>query len=98
MNWVLIELLIPASSFASHCLSTLCHSWQMSISPEAIAAAPPVRNAPWIGEFSTEDGNSMYFIFVEQKVLCSVNSFVKSLFIWFSLFYNMWQAQVENEH
>ena len=59
----------------------------MSISPEAIAAAPPVRNAPWIGEFSAEDGNLMYFIFVEQKVLCSVNSFVKSLFIWFSLFY-----------
>ena len=29
----------------------------------------------------------MFFIFVEQNVLCSVNSFSKALFVWFSLFY-----------
>ena len=55
--------------------------------PETVATTPPVRNTPWIGEFNVEDGDSVYFIFVEQKVLCSVNSFTKSLFVWFSLFY-----------
>ena len=59
----------------------------MSDNPETVASSPPTRNAPWIGEFVVEDGDSVYFIFVEQKVLCSVNSFAKSLYIWFSLFY-----------
>lgn len=53
----------------------------------AAAPDPPRRNAPWIGEFQTDDGDPTYFIFVEQKVLCCVNSFAKSLFIWFSLYY-----------
>ena len=39
----------------------------MSDIPEEIATAPPARNAPWIGEFETEDGEAMYFIFLEQK-------------------------------
>ena len=34
-----------------------------------------------------EDGESSYFIFVEQRAFCSVNSFSKALFTWFSLFY-----------
>ena len=59
----------------------------MSDAPETVAVAPPTRNSPWIGEFKAEDGDSVYFIFVEQKVLCTVNSFTKSLFVWFSLFY-----------
>lgn len=59
----------------------------MSDVPEDVATAPPARNAPWIGEFSVEDGEAAYFVFVEQKVFCSVNSFTKSLFIWFSVFY-----------
>lgn len=59
----------------------------MSDVPETVAAAPPIRSAPWIGEFMVDDGDSVFFIFVEQKILCSVNSFVKSLFVWFSLFY-----------
>lgn len=59
----------------------------MSDKPEDIAAAPPPRNTPWIGEFAVEDGESIFFIFVEQKVFCSVNSFTKALFLWFSVFY-----------
>lgn len=59
----------------------------MSDVPESVAAAEPKRNAPWIGEFAVEDGDTVYFIFVEQKVVCTVNSFPKSLFVWFSLFY-----------
>lgn len=55
--------------------------------PETVATAEPTRIAPWIGEFMVDDGDSTYFIFVEQKVFCTVNSFVKSLFVWFSLFY-----------
>ena len=43
--------------------------------PEDVAAAPSIRNAPWIGEFKVEDGDSVFFIlFVERKVLCTVNS------------------------
>ena len=34
-----------------------------------------------------EDGESQFFIFVEQKVFCTVNSFAKSVFIWFAVFY-----------
>ena len=59
----------------------------MSDVPETVATAESKCNAPWIGEFAVEDGDSVYFIFVEQKVVCQVNTFVKSLFIWFSLFY-----------
>ena len=60
---------------------------QMSDEPDTVATSPPTRSAPWIGEFNVNDGDPVYFIFVEQKVLCTVNSFVKSLFVWFSLFY-----------
>lgn len=61
----------------------------MAEDPETVAVSsdPPKRNAPWIGEFKVEDGDSIYFIFVEQKVLCTTNSFTKALFIWFSLYY-----------
>jgi hypothetical protein len=59
----------------------------MSSGPELIAAEIPHRNNPWIGEFSAEDGDLVYFLFVEQTVLCTVNSFVKALFLWFALYY-----------
>ncbi len=57
--------------------------------PETVAVSsdPPKRNAPWIVEFTVEDGDSVFLIFVEQKVLCTTNSFTKSLFIWFSSYY-----------
>lgn len=61
----------------------------MSDVPETVAESPdpPQRNAPWIGEFKVDDGDSVYFIFIERKVLCTINSFAKSLFTWFSLYY-----------
>ena len=59
---------------------------QISDVPETIASSDPKRNAPWIGEFTVEDGESSYFIFVEQTVFCNVNSFSKALFTLFSLF------------
>ena len=53
---------------------------QMSESPEAIATTLPAGNKPWIGEFTVDDGDSSYFIFVEQAPFFSLNSFVKALF------------------
>ena len=58
---------------------------QMSDEPDTVATSPPTRSAPWMGEFNVNDGDPVYLIFVEKKVLCTVNSFVKSLFVWFSL-------------
>ena len=59
----------------------------MSYEPELSALEIPMRNNPWIGEFSAEDGDCKYFIFVEFTVLCTVNTFAKALFLWFSLYY-----------
>ena len=59
----------------------------MSDKPEDVARGEPVRNAPWIGKFTVDDGDSTYFLFVEQMVLCSANSLSKTLFLWFSLHY-----------
>ena len=55
----------------------------MSRGSVSAAKDVPLRNNPWIGEFTAEDGDSSYLIFVEQRVHCSVNSFTKALFIWF---------------
>ena len=52
-----------------------------------MASHPPVRNSPRIGEFSVEDGNSTYYWFAEQRVLCEAPSFMKLLFLWFSVYY-----------
>lgn len=61
----------------------------MSDVPESVAVAEPHRNAPWIGQFVADDGDDhyIYFIFIEQSALCTVNSLSMALFIWFSLFY-----------
>lgn len=59
----------------------------MSSEPELKASEVPNRNNPWIGEFSAEDGGCEYFVFVEQTVLCTVNTFTKALFLWFALYY-----------
>ncbi len=47
----------------------------------------PSSGNPRIGRFAPEDGTEMYFIFVEQLVLCKAQSLERALFIWFSLFY-----------
>ncbi len=59
----------------------------MSGKPEDAARNPPSRPAPWIGEFSVDDGLPTYLVFVEHSVYCSVKSFQKALFAWFALFY-----------
>ncbi len=56
----------------------------MSADPESVAKDVSGRNDPWIGEFVVEDGDPIYFLFIEQQVLFSVNSFSRALFCWFS--------------
>ncbi len=58
----------------------------MSENPEIVASSEG-KNTPWIGEFSAEDGDITFFVFVEQSVFCTVTSFSKAIFVWFSLFY-----------
>lgn len=59
----------------------------MSADPKTVAGKIPTRNNPWIGKFLAEDGDPVYFIFIEQSVLCSVSSLCRAIFIWFSLYY-----------
>lgn len=59
----------------------------MSREPETVVGDIPARNTPWIGEFMADDGDSIYFIYIEQTILCSVSSFTRTLFLWFSLYY-----------
>ncbi len=39
---------------------------QIGEDPDVVAAQPPVRNSPRFAEFAVEDGDSSYYIFVEQ--------------------------------
>ena len=57
----------------------------MSAEPDNVATEIVGRNNPWIGEFLAEDGDLIYYIFIELEVLCSVNSF--SLYYVFNLAY-----------
>ncbi len=59
----------------------------MSADPESVAKEVSGRNNTWIGEFVAEDGDPTYFLFIEQQVLFSVNSFSRALFCWFSSYY-----------
>ena len=65
----------------------------MTDDPEVVALMPS-SSSPRIGRFAPEDGTEMYFIFVEQLVLCKAQSLERALFIWFSLFYIFdWNTQ-----
>ncbi len=59
----------------------------MSDEPECAALETPLRNTPWIGEFVADDGDPTYFIYIEQRILFTVNTFTRAIFMWFSLFY-----------
>ena len=48
---------------------------------------PPTRNSPIMVELLVVDGASEYYLFMERAVICSVKSFTKALFLWFSLHY-----------
>ncbi len=37
--------------------------------------------------WKVRDGGCEYFIFIEQSVVCSIKSFTKALFLWFSFYY-----------
>ena len=60
---------------------------QIHNDPETLATMPPVRNSPIFVELTVADGESSYFLFMEQAVICSVKSFTKALFLWFALYY-----------
>lgn len=60
---------------------------QISNDPEMLAKMPPARNGPRFAELTVVDGRSNYYLFMEQTVVCSVNSFSKALFLWFTLHY-----------
>ena len=60
---------------------------QIHNNPETLATMPPVRNCPRFVELTVVDGRSSYFLFMEQAVVCSVQSFTKVLFLWFALHY-----------
>jgi len=47
-----------------------------------VCRGEPQRTAPRIASFSN-DTEATYFIFVEQKVICSVTSLTRALLIWF---------------
>ena len=52
-----------------------------------VAAQLPVRNSPKFAEFAVEDGDSSFYIFVEQMTLCETSTFTKALFLWFCVHY-----------
>jgi len=56
--------------------------------PEAAARSDPQRSALWFAAFKCPDGGeTQYFIFIEQKILCAVQSFSKALMLWFTSHY-----------
>ena len=61
--------------------------WQIGEDPEYVATQSPIRTAPRISEFITEDGSSKYMIFVEQQVLCETGSMTKAIYLWFASYY-----------
>ena len=60
---------------------------QIGEDPEVIASQPPLRNAPRIAEFAVEDGDSQFYLIVEQRVVCQTANFTKALYLWFCLHY-----------
>ena len=51
----------------------------MPAEPDTVATEIVGQNNPWIGEFLAEDGDLIYYIFIELEVLCSVNIFFSIL-------------------
>jgi hypothetical protein len=47
----------------------------------------PVRDSPRIARFLVKDGTPVYYIFVEQQILCQCSNFCETLLIWFSTHY-----------
>ena len=58
---------------------------QMTDDPESVATRPPVRAAPRIGCFNTDE--PQYFLYVENNILFSVSTLSRALMFWFILHY-----------
>lgn len=67
---------------------------QISNDLEMLAKMPPARNCPRLVELTVMDGTSVYYVFMERAVICSVKSFTKALFLWFALHYNYMQSRI----
>ena len=67
--------------FSSECFSAIGED------PEVVAAQPPLRNSPRPAEFQVDDGGNIYFILIEQSVLCQVPTFNEALYVWFCSHY-----------
>ena len=59
----------------------------MSHDPEVVCVKDPPMPNPRFAAFKEVNGNIVYFMFVEQKTLCSVSSFTKCLVLWFAIHY-----------
>ena len=53
-----------------------CHVLSDADDPECVATRPPVRAAPRIGCFNTDE--PQYFLYVENNILFSVSTLVMS--------------------
>ena len=51
---------------------------QIGKDSEVIASQPPLCNAPRIAEFAVEDGDSQFYLIVEQRVVCQTTKFTKA--------------------
>ena len=62
--------------------------FQMAEDPETVSVKDPPLPSPRFTAFKEGNGNVTYYIFIEQKVLCSVpTSFTKALILWFCVHY-----------
>ena len=59
----------------------------MSDSPEEVATRPPCHNSPRFVCFTGDDADPTYFVYVEQKILCQISTFVKAMMMWFASHY-----------
>ena len=60
---------------------------QMAENPEIVAVKDPPLPSPRFAAFKEVNGDITYYLFIEQKVLCNVTSFIRSLILWFSVHY-----------
>ena len=62
-------------------------SLQFGENPETVASRPPLQNAPVILDSVIEDNHSVFYITVEQKVICQTDTYTTAVFLWFLFIY-----------
>lgn len=61
---------------------------QMAEDPQIVAVKDPPLPSPRFAAFKEVNGDITHYLFIEQKVLCSIpTSFTRSLILWFSVHY-----------